>query len=61
MSDVLLNMLAQHEANELAEELIKEYNSPEGQNLTQKGKRELVEQALFRAFLKGYKAGEGRK
>lgn len=53
MSDLLLNNLAQFYAKKRTEQFIKEYNSEENKELTQLGKRELIEMALFEAFITG--------
>ena len=52
MSDIILTTVAQMEAKKKLKEVIEEYNDPQ---LTMKGKREVLEMALFTMFLKGYK------
>ena len=54
MSDILLTQLAQAYASKETENFIEEYNSPENQELTQEGRRELVQYLVFKAYMSGY-------
>lgn len=51
MSDLLLNNIAEYEAEVAVKKMIEEYNNPE---LTKKGKREVLEFHFFAMFHKGY-------
>lgn len=55
LSDIVLIQGAQQFAKERVKEMIKEYNDPE---LTPKGKLEVLENTLFKAFLEAYNLGK---
>ena len=61
MSNFILSQVAQTYAKEKIKEFITEYNSEQGQQLTQKGKRELFEMKIFYAFLAGFNFGDIKK
>ena len=54
MSNFILTQIADQYVSSNIDKLIAEYNSEEGQQLTQKGKRELMKDYLFFAFCAGY-------
>ena len=54
MSNLVLTAFAEWYATDALEKLIKEYNNPD---LTQKGKRDLLHQALMFAVMAGHKIG----
>jgi hypothetical protein len=60
MSDITLNAVAQAYAKKRFEDLFNEFNSEENKDLTDKGKQELLEFALFSAYLSGSKFSEER-
>ena len=61
MSDFALTQIAQAYASKEVEEFIKEYNSEENQELTQEGKRELINYLVFRAYIAGFRLSEDSK
>lgn len=61
MTDFALTQIAQAYANKEVEEFIKEYNSEENQELTQKGRRELINYLVFRAYIAGFRLAENSK
>lgn len=57
MSDILLTAMAEDYANKKLEEFIDEYNGPECQERTQKGRREIIQRYFMFAFMEGHNAG----
>lgn len=61
MSDFALTQIAQAYASKEVEEFIKEYNSPENENLSQAGRRELINYLVFKAYIAGFRLAEDAK
>lgn len=59
MSDITLNIIAEHYAKEKCDEFRKEYNK-QAKDLTQTGREEMIFNLIFFAYLKGHELGAAR-